>query len=31
LRVSNLYEIMPRRPDDFRRLVEAMRKAGLPE
>jgi adenylate cyclase len=31
LRVSNLHEIMPRRADDFRRLVEAMRKAGLPE
>jgi tetratricopeptide (TPR) repeat protein len=31
LRVSNLHEIMPRRPDDFRRLVEAMRRAGLPE
>jgi TolB-like protein len=31
LRVSNLYEIMPRRPDDFSRLVEAMRRAGLPE
>jgi hypothetical protein len=32
LRLSNLHEFIPlRKPEDFNRLAEGLRKAGLPE
>jgi hypothetical protein len=32
LRISNLAHLVPlRRPEDFSRLVEGLRKAGMPE
>ena len=32
LRLSNLKDVTPlRRPEDFNRLAEGLRKAGLPE